>query len=135
MIARTFIVKTLLLLNRLRKAIKEKHRGKLSDGVILLPDNATPHKARQTCELLHRFKWEVWQHPPYSPDLAPCDFHVFGKLKKDIGGQLFRNDEEVKAAVSVWLHSAGGDFYASGIEKFVARSEKCLKSLESYVKM
>ena len=101
--------------------------------MILLHDNATFHTARQTSELLQLFKCEVWQHPPYSPDLAPCDFHVFGKLKKDLGGRRFQNDEEVKAAVSGWLHSAGGDFYASGIEKLVDRSEKCLQSLGEYV--
>ncbi|XP_068082192.1 cell adhesion molecule Dscam2 [Anabrus simplex] len=63
--------------------------------------------AHQTSELLQRFKCEVWQHPPYSPDLAPCDYHVFGKLRKDHGGRRFRNVEEVKPAVSTWIHSAG----------------------------
>ena len=87
-------------LNRLHKAIKGKRRGKLSAGVILLHDNATPHTARQISELMQRFKWEVWQHPPYSPHLAPCDYHLFGKLKTDLGGRRFQNDEEVKAAVS-----------------------------------
>ncbi|GBO38951.1 hypothetical protein AVEN_73504-1 [Araneus ventricosus] len=36
----------------------------LSDGVILLHDNT--HTARKTQELLRRFKWEVWSHPPTS---------------------------------------------------------------------
>ncbi|GBN34458.1 hypothetical protein AVEN_68089-1 [Araneus ventricosus] len=40
-----------------------------SDGVILLHDNI--HTARKTQEFLPKYKWEVWNHPRYSPDLAP----------------------------------------------------------------
>jgi hypothetical protein len=32
-------------------------------------------------ETLQNFKREVLEHPPYSPDLAPSDFHLFGPLK------------------------------------------------------
>lgn len=31
---------------------------------------------------LQKFRWEALGHPPYSKDLAPCDFHIFGVLKK-----------------------------------------------------
>ncbi|GFY03306.1 histone-lysine N-methyltransferase SETMAR [Trichonephila clavipes] len=42
---------------------------KLSSGVVLLHDNACPHTAVR--EVLRKFKWDVFQHPPYSPDLVP----------------------------------------------------------------
>ena len=32
--------------------------------------------------VLAKFKWEQFEHPPYSPDMSPCDFHLFGPLKK-----------------------------------------------------
>ena len=35
-------------------------------------------------------------HPPYSPDLAPSDFHLFGLLKEFMRGTKFENDDEVK---------------------------------------
>jgi hypothetical protein len=38
-------------------------------------------------------------HPPYSPDLAPSDYHVSGPLKEAMGGKEFRSDEEVQQAV------------------------------------
>ncbi|GBO41858.1 hypothetical protein AVEN_194975-1 [Araneus ventricosus] len=41
-----------------REAIRRKRPGMLSDGVILLHDNA--HAARKTQELPRMFKWEVW---------------------------------------------------------------------------
>ena len=55
----------------------------LSDGVILLHDNTRPHTANLVRDKLQRFDWETLQHPPYSPDLFPCDFNIFGDLKKD----------------------------------------------------
>jgi hypothetical protein len=37
----------------------------------------------------------VLPHPPYSPDLAPSDFHLFGSLKDAISGKRFGGDDEV----------------------------------------
>ena len=55
-------------------------------GVHLLHDNASSHK----CEVLKSFlaseKVKVLNHPPYSPDLSPCDFFLFPKLKKMLSG-------------------------------------------------
>jgi hypothetical protein len=66
---------------------------------MLLHDNARPHAAARTQAMLQEFGWEVFEHPAYSPDLAPGDFHSFPKLKKFLGGRRFKSDEEVKDAV------------------------------------
>ena len=42
-------------------------------------------------------------HPPYSPDLAPSDFHIFGPLKDSLRGTHFEDDESVIHAVKTWL--------------------------------
>ncbi|PNF41325.1 hypothetical protein B7P43_G17042 [Cryptotermes secundus] len=55
--------------------------GLLTKGVLLLHDNAHPHTANKTNERLRNFNWEVLEYPPYSPNLAPSDFHLFGPLK------------------------------------------------------
>ena len=73
----------------LRRAIKSKRPGMLSDEIILLNDNARLHTTNLVRDKLQRFDWETLQHPPYSPDLSPCDFYVFGDLKKDIRGRWF----------------------------------------------
>ncbi|GBN87323.1 hypothetical protein AVEN_46108-1 [Araneus ventricosus] len=39
--------------------------------------------------------WETLEHPPYSPDLSPCDFHVSGPLKQAIRGHRFTTVDEV----------------------------------------
>ncbi|KAJ4449970.1 hypothetical protein ANN_01377 [Periplaneta americana] len=63
-------------LRKLRRAIQNKRRGMLTAGVVFLHDNARPHTARRTAAVLTEFGWELFDQPPYSPDLAPSDFHV-----------------------------------------------------------
>jgi hypothetical protein len=41
-----------------------------------------------TTGLLEKFKWDVLDHPPYSPDLAPSDFHLLLHLKKHLFGKI-----------------------------------------------
>jgi histone-lysine N-methyltransferase SETMAR len=93
----------------------------LSQGVVMLHDNARPHTAAVTIDLIAIFGRE--QFNPYSPDLMPSDFHAFLHLKTFLGGQRFR--DEVKEAVNMWSASQVASFYDSGIEKLVPRYEKC----------
>jgi hypothetical protein len=36
-------------------------------------------------------------HPPYSPDLTPCDFFPFPKIKLKLKGRRFDTIEEIEA--------------------------------------
>jgi histone-lysine N-methyltransferase SETMAR len=51
-------------------------------GQLLHHDDARPHTARANLESIQELQWELLEHPPYNPDLAPSDFHPFGPLKK-----------------------------------------------------
>ena len=77
-----------------KKCLKNKRRGMLSAGVVLLQDNARPGTVRGSTHLLQEFSWEVFNHPPYSPDLAASDFNLFLHLNKFPSGQRqrFKND-------------------------------------------
>jgi histone-lysine N-methyltransferase SETMAR len=72
-------------------------------------------------------------HPPYSPDLAPSDFHLFLHLKKFLGGKRFYDDDDLKAAVQKWLTSQATAFYEEGIQKLVPRYNQCLNIGGEYV--
>jgi hypothetical protein len=78
-----------MLQGGLKPAIHSKRRGRLSEGVLLLHDNAHPHTAACTLETLRKLKWEVMEHPAHSSDLVPSDFHLFGSLKEALGGRRF----------------------------------------------
>ena len=36
--------------------------------------------------------------PPYSPDMAPCDFFLFPKIKKTLKGHRFTAIDDIKRA-------------------------------------
>lgn len=120
-------------LQNLKQAIRDKRKGRLTKGVCLLHDNARPHVARKILELLAKFGWDVLEHPPYSPDLAPSDYHVFPALKEHLSGQRFENDEEVTEAVNRFLREAGKNWYDTGINKLVVRLQKCIDRNGDYV--
>ena len=120
-------------LKRLRRAIQNKRRGILTSGIVLIHDNACPHSAAATQQILKQFKWDVFDHPPYSPDLAPSDFHLFPELKKWLGGRRFGTNEELQDTVKAYFRSLAATFYEEGIEKLVHRYEKCLNLCGDYV--
>ena len=89
-------------LDQLRTAIHEKHRGKLSEGVLLQQDNARVHTCKAAMDAVEQNGYELIPHPAYSPDLAPSNFFLFPNLKKDIRGLHFLSDEDVVTAVEEW---------------------------------
>lgn len=114
-------------LGTLRRRIRRKRPGLLSEGVVFLHDNARPHTASSTVELLQSFKWEVLEHPPYSPDLSPCDFHLFGQLKLALKGVRFNSDTKIKEAIKKWLKEQDSAFFQKGIYGLVRQWRLCVE--------
>ena len=65
------------LLRKPRAAIKNKRCGKLHQGVLLYHDNAPAHTSAVAMAAIREGGFELLNHPSYSTDLAPSDFHVF----------------------------------------------------------
>jgi transposase len=122
-------------LNKLRRSIQKKRLGMLTKGVVLLHDNARPHAAARTTVLIKVFNWEIFDHPPYSSDLAPSDYHIFTKMKVWLATQRFHTNEELIDGVNNWLHNLAAPFFDEGLQKLVSRYEKCLNVDGNYVEM
>ncbi|KAK3763932.1 hypothetical protein RRG08_050580 [Elysia crispata] len=60
-----------VLQDKLRPAIRKKRLGLLESGILFHHDNAPVHTARAVTDVLAGYKWELLEHPRYSPDLAP----------------------------------------------------------------
>jgi len=93
----------------------------MRNETLLQHDNARPHTSATTRDAIQRLDFSVLPHPPYSPDLAPSDFHLFPKLKEHLKGQRFSCDEEVKSAVRKWS------------QKLVQRWRKCIEVRGDFV--
>ena len=72
-------------------------------------------------------------HPPYSPDLAPSDYHLFTKLKKHLKGNRFESTDDVKRATEEFFEDLPASFYLEGIEKLETRSKKCIELKGDYI--
>jgi len=70
------------LLMQLNEILEEKRRGNVTKVVLFLHDNAPARQALVTEKKLAYLGFQFLDHPPYSPDLAPSDYHLFPGLKK-----------------------------------------------------
>jgi len=98
----------------------------VSTGVLLQHDSTRPHTARTAVATIQDLSFEHLPHPPYLPDLAPSDFHIFGLLKEAMGGKSFRSNEEVQQVVHEWLHSQPKYFFSRGMQWRLRRKMKSL---------
>ncbi|KAG5319832.1 MOS1T transposase, partial [Pseudoatta argentina] len=102
------------------------------DKVILLHDNARPHVAKPVKTYLETLKWEVLPHPPYSPDIAPSDFHLFRSMAHGLADRRFHSYEEAQKWIDSWIASKDMSFFRRGIHVLPERWEKVVESDGKY---
>jgi [histone H3]-lysine36 N-dimethyltransferase SETMAR len=117
-----------------RKALWKKRPGKTQKIPLILQDNARPHTAKLTLDTIANLGWEILPHPPYSPDLSPCDFFLFPKMKNSIRGRHFTSTDEIKNHFRHWFSAQEETFYSDGIRALQHRYEKCVLLHGSYIK-
>ena len=64
--------------------------GKVTKGILFLHDNAPAHRALSTRKKLAHPGLQCLDKPPYSPDLAPSEYHRFFGLKNNWNFAIFR---------------------------------------------
>ena len=121
-------------LTRLDAAIREKCPVLANrKGVIFHHDNARPHVAQQTLRKMKELKWEILQHPPYPPDIAPSDFHLFRSLQNSLNGKNFNSVEAVENYLTNFFQEKPSSFYRNGIDKLVERWETIVEKDGDYI--
>jgi len=115
------------LLVQLKDILKEKHRRKIPKGVLFLHDSAPDHQALATQKKLAYLGSQCLDHPPYSPGLAPSDYHLFPGLKNQLKGRHFSSDVEIIPATETWLDREPTEFFLSGFEKLEQQAKKCIE--------
>ena len=94
--------------------------------MLIQHNNARPHTSLWTQEAITKSGWTVLPHPPYTPDLAPSDFHLFGPLKDALHGTRFEDDENVIQAVRTWLCEQETSWYREGMCALVLHWRKAV---------
>ncbi|UYV72043.1 hypothetical protein LAZ67_9001628 [Cordylochernes scorpioides] len=82
----------LQVMSNLREAIRQKRPDLWKNKNWLLHhDNAPAHTSLLVRDFLAKNNTQMMPQPPYSPDLAPCDFFLFPKLKRPMKGRRVVN--------------------------------------------
>ncbi|UYV61267.1 hypothetical protein LAZ67_1004166 [Cordylochernes scorpioides] len=89
----------LQVMRNLREAIRQKRPDLWKNKIWLLHhDNAPAHTSLLVRDFLAKNNTLMMPQPPYSPDLAPCDFFLFPKLKRPMKGRRYATLDEIKTA-------------------------------------
>lgn len=113
-----------------------QHRPHLRPGRVLIQhDNARPHTAHLTQAAVAELGWEVLAHPPYSPDLAPSDFFLFGRLKSFLQGRSFRSRAGIASAVHQWAAGLKPEDFEHAINQLRQRWARCVELRGDYVEV
>jgi hypothetical protein len=67
--------------------------------LLVHADNGRPHTAKPSTQYFNENRMKSASHPPYSPDLAPLDFYLFGYVKRCLAGLSFENVDQLLAGV------------------------------------
>ena len=121
-------------LERLHEALKAKRPALVNRRKIMFhQDNARPHTAKMTQMKIKGLGWEIVPHPPYSPDIAPSDFHLFRSLQHFLGGKRFHDIAAVEIALSEFFDSKKPSFYEEGIKKLAQRWSDVVNNDGEYI--
>ena len=110
----------------------KKRPSKGWSGVHLLHDNASSHKCEVVKSFLASEKVKVLNHPPYSPDLSPCDFFLFPRLKKMLSGNKYMSRSSLGSAIYQCLQQISKEDYLSAFRDWVKRLQKCVSVKGEY---
>ena len=89
-------------------------------------DNAPVHNSILVSDYLTKMDIKTVRHPPYSPDLAPCDFWLFSQLKEKLRGCCYETTEEMKEAVTKITDTFTQKDFHGAFQKLLERYNKCI---------
>jgi len=99
---------------------------------FLRHDNASAHTALNVQQFLAKNNMTVIPHPPYSPDLAPCDFFLFPRVKGQMKGKRFAAVSEVKNKILEVLNNISTAEFQKCFQQCEKRRYKCTESKGKY---
>ena len=100
--------------------------------VQLLHDNAPAHMAHIETDFLESKKVTVLPHPPFSPDLAPCNYFLFPKLKYQLSGRRYNSRNDLGSAVYQCLMGVPIVEYEKCFQKWIDRLKRCVLAGDEY---
>ena len=107
-------------------------RLSIADNWMLHHDKAPCHTAISVIEFLAKKGIPVVPQPPYSPDLSPCDFFLFPKLKFHLNGRHFGTVDNIQKVVTDQLRARPHEDFQLCYWEWEQRVRRCVASQGYY---
>ena len=98
----------------------------------LQQDNTPVHNSILVTDYLTKMGIKAVPHPPYSPDLTPCDFWLFPKLKEKLRGCRYETIEEIKEAGTKVIDTLTQSDFHGAFQKLLERYNKSIATEGDY---
>ena len=120
-----------MVLREFRKRIPRKRPALFKSGQWHFhQDNAPVHNSIFVTDYLTKMDIKTVPHPPYSPDIAPCDFWLFPKLR----GCRYETIEEMKENVTKVIDTLTQEDFHGAFQKLLEQYSKCIDARGDYFK-
>ena len=129
------ITRTFYKSNMLKKVKKYYVKRRPKTGIrniCLIHDNAPAHKSKIVQDYLRVESIKQLPHQPYYPDLSPCDFFLFPRLKKMLSGRSYGSSSALGSAVYRCLNSIPRTDYFAAFRSWISRLEKSISVKGEY---
>ena len=121
-----------MVLREFRKRFRRKRPVIFKSGQWHLhQDNAPVHNSILITDYLTKMGINTVPHSPYSPDLAPCDFCLFPKLKEKLRGCRYETIEEMKEGVTKVIETLTQEDFHGAFQKLLEQY-KCISARGDY---
>ncbi|GFN78669.1 histone-lysine N-methyltransferase SETMAR [Plakobranchus ocellatus] len=114
------------------KKQEKGHNSKNFDQINLKLTQIEVHSSTTSQRRIIVLKHNTPSQEP-SPDLAPSDFHLFGPLKRHLGGMAFETEDDLISELRNWFDNLDVDFFRVGINSLLSRWQKCIDLHGDYV--
>jgi histone-lysine N-methyltransferase SETMAR len=100
--------------------------------LLVHANNARPHTAKSSAQCFNENRMKSALHPPYSLELAPSDFYLFGYVKKCLTGLSFQDTDQLLAAIEGVLEGIEKVTLQAVFLEWIERSGKCIATNGEY---
>ena len=121
-----------VVLKKLKAHFKRCHHKTGHEYLRLLHGDAHAHKAGIVTKFLESEKVNVLSHPPFSPDLGPCDYLLLSNLNFNLSGKRCKSRNSLESAVYQFLMGVPIQHCNQCFQNWIDRLKRCIHAGGEY---
>ena len=116
------------VLRKLGENVRKRPKKWQNQNLIIHHDTAPAHRSFKASQFLAKNNMTVISHPPYSHDLAPCEFFLFPKLKLRMKCRRIDTIEEIQEDSQRLLDTIPKRDFQGCFQAWQKRWDRCIRA-------